>query len=46
MLNFLKALKKDKYWLYEIRFVLKTNTNIFIARLKMLNTNLLEALVT
>lgn len=42
----LKALKKVRYWLYGIRFILKTDASVLVVQLKRLETDLLGALVT
>ena len=38
--SILKALKKVRYWLYGIRFILKTDANILVVQLNWSNTNL------
>ena len=42
----LKALKKVRYWLYGVRFVLKTDARVLVAQLNQSDTDLLGALVT
>ena len=42
----LKALKKVRYWLYGVRFILETDASVLVAQLKQLGTDLLGALVT
>lgn len=36
----LKALKKVRYWLYKIRFVLETDARVLVAQLNQLDTDL------
>lgn len=36
----MKILKKVRYWLYGIRFVLETDANVLVAQLNWLGTNL------
>lgn len=42
----LKALKKVWYWLYGVRFVLKTDTRVLVVQLNQSVTNLFRAMVT
>ncbi len=42
----LKALKKVRYWLYRIRFILETDASVLVAQLNRSGTDLLGALVT
>ena len=42
----LKVLKKVRYWLYEIRFVLEIDANVLITKLNWLDTDLPRSLVT
>jgi RNase H-like domain found in reverse transcriptase len=42
----LKALQKVRYWLYGVRFVLETDTNVLVAQLNWSTTDLPRALVT
>ena len=42
----LKALKKVRYWLYGMRFILKTDARVLVAQLNRSKTDLLGALVT
>ena len=42
----LKVLKKVRYWLYGVRFILKIDANILVAQLNQLYTDLRGALVT
>ena len=42
----LKALKKVRYWLYGVRFVLETDANVLVAQLNRSGTDLPGALVT
>ena len=42
----LKALKKVRYWLYGVRFVLKTDARVLVAQLNQSGTDLPGALVT
>ena len=42
----LKALKKVRYWLYGVRFVLETDANDLVAQLNRLGTDLPGALIT
>ena len=42
----LKALRKVRYWLYGVQFVLETDANVLVAQLNRSATNLLSALVT
>jgi RNase H-like domain found in reverse transcriptase len=42
----LKALRKVRYWLYRVRFVLETDANVLVAQLNRSTTNLPRALVT
>ena len=44
--NVLKALKKVRYWLYGVRFVLETDANVLVAQLNRSGTDLPGALVT
>ena len=39
-------MKKVRYWLYRIRFVLETDANVLVAQLNRLGTDLSRALVT
>ena len=42
----LKALKKVKYWLYGVRFVLETDARVLVAQLNQSGTDVPGALVT
>ena len=42
----LKALKKVRYWLYGVRFILETDANVLVAQLNRSGTDLPGALVT
>ena len=42
----LKALKKVRYWLYEVRFILETDANVLVAQLNRSGMDLPGALVT
>ena len=42
----LKALKKVKYWLYGVRFILETDARVLVAQLNRSRTDLPRALVT
>lgn len=42
----LKALKKVRYWLYRVRFVLETDANVLVAHLNWSDIDLPGALVT
>ena len=42
----LKALKKFRYWLYGVRFILETDVRVLLAQLNQSGTDLLGALVT
>ena len=42
----LKALKKVRYWLYGVRFILETDANALVAQLNRSGTDLPGALVT
>ncbi len=42
----LKALKKVRYWLYEVRFILETYASVLVAQLNRSETDLPGALVT
>ncbi len=42
----LKALKKVRYWLYEVRFILETDASVLVAQLNRSGTDLPGALVT
>ena len=43
--SILKALKKARYWLYKIRFILKTDANVLVTQLNQLGTDLSGAQV-
>ena len=42
----LKTLKKIKYWLYGVRFVLEIDTNVLVAQLNWSGIDLPKALIT
>ncbi len=42
----LKALKKVRYWLYWVRFILEINASVLVAKLNRSGTDLAGALVT
>ena len=42
----LKALKKVRYWLYGIRFILKTDASVLVVQLNQLGTDLHGVLIT
>ncbi len=42
----LKALKKVRYWLYGVRFVLETDARVLVAQLNQSGTDLPGALIT
>lgn len=42
----LKALKKVKYWLYKVRFILETNIRVLVTQLNQLDIDLSGALIT
>ena len=41
----LKALKKIRFWLYEVRFIIEINANILIAQFNCFATNLFKTLI-
>ena len=40
-----KTFKKVQYWLYDVHFILETDSNIFVFQLNGIGTDILEALV-
>ena len=44
--NVLKTLKKIRYWLYDVHFVLKTNAEILMTQLNKLKIDLFDTLIT
>jgi hypothetical protein len=42
----LKILKKIRFYLYDVKFILKTNVRVFVDQLNRFDTNLSDALIT
>ena len=42
----LKTLKKIRFWLYEVHFILEIDINVLIIQLNMFDTDLSDALIT
>ena len=42
----LKALKKVRYWLYGVRFILKIDANVLLAQLNRSDINFFRAIFT